>query len=352
MKIEKLKLTNFRNFNKLELNFENLNVIFGPNASGKSTVLEAIHLLSTAKSERAQYDKDMIQRGKEFAKIEAGITRDEENIKLELNIVASERYQNLARKLVKVNGVSKTLINFAGNLNSVLFTPSDLELITNGPVLRRRYLDSVLSQVSEEYRHSHTNFTKIIKQRNKLLERINEEGKGQSELYFWNESLMKEGNIIHKHRQEFFDYIKNLLSRYGKKLHKDGGDLTEYYKKSEVTKERLEEYKTREIAAKNTLIGPNRDDFSLLLSGMDLQSFGSRGEQRMAVLVLKLCEMDFIYNSVHIRPVLLLDDIFSELDAAHKKRIFEVTALQQTIITTTDLAVIKENLKDPSIINL
>ncbi len=342
MEVNNLKLINFRNFTKQAFDFNRANIIIGPNASGKSSILEALHLLSTTKSVRAEYDKEMISINKEIARIDASIKKSGEDTKLEMRIVASDSFNNVARKSVKINGVVKALNNFAGTLNSVIFTPTDLEIITDGPSVRRKFLDSIFYQTSNEYRRAHSNLTKVTKQRNKLLEKINEEGRGESELPFWNEALINESKIIHGARNRFFDFSKEKLLAYGNKLNKSQADLTSHYKPSLVTKERLEEYKEREVASKNTLIGPNRDDFSILLDDMDLESFGSRGQQRMAVLALKLCEIDFIENEVRERPILLLDDIFSELDPAHKDQVFGIIDLQQVIITTTDINPIKK----------
>ncbi len=340
MNISELELQNFRNFHKFKIEFESSTVIYGPNASGKSSIIEAVNLLATGQSMRAGFDKEMILFGKEHARV-AGRSED---FKLDVVIAKSEHAENLARKKFKVNGVAKQLNNFAGNFKCVAFTPTDLEIITDGPQVRRRYLDFILYQVSKEYRVSHTNLTKVIKNRNKVLEKICEFGQGHDQIGFWNDLLIKESEVIHRHRKNFFHFIKDRLNEHGKDLDPTCESLDIHYKTNEVTLDRLKEYAPKEIASKTTLLGPNRDDFSILLNKKEVSSFGSRGQQRAAVLSLKLSEIDFLEESSldNQRPVLLLDDIFSELDHKHREQIMSIVKLQQTIITTADKHYLKE----------
>lgn len=342
MVINTLTLSNFRAITELKLEFEKLNAIVGANASGKSTILEAINFLSSGKSIRAEHDIELIKTGKQTARIEGRITKDSDAYKLEVAIMRSEHDLGTSKKQLKVNGVSRNLANFSGNFYSVIFTPIDLELIIQGPQIRRKFLDTVLTQTSREYHHAHTNLVKTIRQRNKLLEKIRDQGKGWDELDFWNAQLITESKIIHKYRAEYFSFIKNRLETYGNTLNKEKGNLSATYKKSEVTTERLENYQSKEIASKSTLIGPQRDDFELFWQGLSLEAFGSRGQQRTGVLALKLCEIDYILEKTGFRPVLLLDDIFSELDDLHRKQIFDAALLQQTIVTTTDKSIISD----------
>ncbi len=352
MKILNLTLSSFRNFSKISFAFKESNIIVGQNASGKSTILEAIHLIATTKSDRSGFDKEMITLGKEVARVEAAVTKGDDLVKLEMRIAQSEHFNNLARKTVKINGVAKALNNFQGTFNTVMFSPLDLQIVTDGPSIRRKYIDSILCQISREYRLSHSNLLKAIKQRNKLLERLNKEGRGWDEIDFWDDVVSKESTTVHDYRKKFFDEIMEPLKTYGRSLQKGKATLSIQYKQSLATKERLREYREREIAAKNTLIGPNRDDFTLYLGEVDLESFGSRGQQRTAVLALKLCEIDYIEDKVLERPVLLLDDIFSELDEEHKSKVLDIIDLQQTIITTTDRGFLDKTFGESNLINL
>ncbi len=350
MKITELNLQNFRNFHKIKFELEGTTVIYGPNASGKSSIIEAVNLLATGHSMRAGFDRDMVSFNKDHSKVE-GKT---DTTKLEISIAKSEVAENLARKKYKVNGVARMLNNFAGNFKCVTFTPLDLEVITDGPQVRRRYLDLILFQTSREYRTSHTNLTKVIKNRNKILEKINEFGKGYNEIGFWNDLLVKESEVIHKHRKNFFHSIKDKINSHGKSLDPTCETLEIHYKVNEATFERIKEYQIKEIASKSTLLGPNRDDFSILLNKREIGSFGSRGQQRAAVLSLKLSEIDFLEESSleNERPVLLLDDIFSELDEKHREQILNIVELQQTIITTADKHYLKEFPSFEKVINL
>jgi DNA replication and repair protein RecF len=252
MRIAELDLQNFRNFHKTKFEFDQSTVIYGPNASGKSSIIEAINFLATGQSMRAGFDKEMISYGKEHARV----TGKTDELKLEIAVAKSEHAENLARKKFKVNGVAKLLNNFAGNFKCVTFTPIDLEIITDGPQIRRRYLDLILFQISKEYRVSHTNLTKVIKNRNKILEKICEFGQGYDQIGFWNDLLIKESEVIHKHRKNFFYFIKDKINTHGKDLDPTCQNLEINYKTNEATSERIREYQHKEIASKTTLLGP------------------------------------------------------------------------------------------------
>ncbi|MBI4091147.1 DNA replication and repair protein RecF [candidate division WWE3 bacterium] len=337
MKVKNLGLNNFRNYENLRLDFKDQNIIFGPNASGKSSILEALNLLATGRSVRANFDKEMIKKGVNLARVEADIVKNGDEINLEMTLIPSNLYENLSRKQVKINGVGRSISNFTGVFNTVIFTPQDLLLITHGPSVRRKYLDSIFSQISKDYRRSLKNLAEVIKRRNKVLEKINKEKKGQDEIGLWDEMLLTESKVIHDFRKSYFYGIKKILVEYGNKLNDSPITLELNYLPNEVSTQKLEKYKEREIAAKTTLVGPGRDDFRVIWDRNDLESFGSRGQQRTSVLALKLCEIDFISKAINERPVLLLDDIFSELDENHRAHVFGILNLQQSIITTTDL---------------
>jgi DNA replication and repair protein RecF len=223
-----------------------------------------------------------------------------------------------------------------------------LELITNSPSTRREYLDSVLVQVDREYRRSLLVYQKGLRQRNRLLFLIREEKASQQQLFFWDKLLIKNGNIITQKRQRYLDFLNSHLDIFA--------DLEVYYDLSGISIERLEKYKEEELAAGVTLVGPHRDDFiTYQRKNQELRSihsFGSRGEQRLAVLSLKLCELDFIEQETRERPILLLDDIFSELDEKHRQMVLKIIPKQQTIITTTDINFIKEYSGEIGIISL
>lgn len=352
-----------------EINFSSsVTFVVGPNASGKTNILEAIFLLSTGKSFKAKIEEEMINYDASIARIEGKLESGEKYKsgsgedfrKLSLNLqkadklevvltrgeidIGGDKFEKAPRKKLVVNGISRRLIDFAGNLKTVLFGPWDMDLVTQFPALRRKFLDNVLSQVDREYRRSILSYEKGLKQRNRLLLRIREEGLSRSQLLFWDRLLIKNGDYISRKREEFIDFTNRL--EIGNPF-----DIFELeYDKSAISEARLEQYAQEEVAAATTLVGPHRDDiiFKARNSNQrerDLSRFGSRGEQRMAVLWLKLSEFCFIERVSGDKPLFLLDDIFSELDREHRQIIFDLLkkrgnytnfSLGQSIITTTD----------------
>jgi DNA replication and repair protein RecF len=318
--IKKIHLSKFRNFKSKVLEFsDKITVIVGPNAAGKTNILESLFLLSTGKSFKANIEAEIINYSQDLAKVKGD----------HLEVMITRGDNGWPRKRLLVNGVPKRLIDFAGNFKIVLFGPWDLDLVTESPSLRRKFLDTVLSQVDREYRRASLSYEKGLRQRNRLLFRIREEGLSRSQLLFWNQLLIKTGNYISQRRGEFINFVN------------EEGRVKLDYDPSAISEGRLEQYKDEEIAAATTLVGPHRDDFVFFDNKRDLSKFGSRGEQRMAVLWLKLAELAFIQEKTGERPTLLLDDIFSELDHDHRRIVMETSKKQQTIITTADEHFIK-----------
>jgi len=339
MIISKLRLQNFRLYSKKEFVFEGKNtLIVGQNTVGKTNILEAIYLLASGKSFRAGLESEMISYDQGIARVKGRI-ESEEMIDLEIVLTRGEVLgEKTAKKKFLVNGVSRRMFDFVGKLKAVYFRPEDLDLVTDSPSLRRKYLDMVLGQVDKEYLRNLLSFEKGLRQRNKLLERIKEEGIPRSQLLFWDQLLVKTGNYLTNSRGEFIDFCNQQLATTNKQPNISGYSLE--YDKSVISPARLEEYAVEEVAAASTLVGPHRDDFCFLLKNRDLHAFGSRGEQRLGVLWLKLAELEFISQQTDQRPILLLDDIFSELDQEHRELVLDVIGKQQTIITTTDLGLV------------
>ncbi len=332
MQIHTLKLKNFRNYTNSDFTFDGKSkLIRGENGSGKSNILEAIHLLSTTKSATANYDHEMITHNKEVAYVSAEVTTNGDAVLLEMSIKNAQR---TTQKLVKINGVKKQQKDFAGTFTSVLFTPEDINILTGSPSLRRRYIDMLFFQLDPKYKQVHLNYAKTLKQRNRLLETIRDHGKGRDQLEFWNDKLSLFGNELQLKRGDFFAFITDKIDIFGHSLNSAPTSYEVIYKPNKITKNMLAEFEAREIAAKSTLLGPQRDDFGITQDGHDLAAYGSRGQQRTAILALKLCEIDYLFTKKQHRPVLLLDDIFSELDNAHRSAIDDIVGLQQTIITT------------------
>lgn len=335
MLIKNLVLKNFRNHQDLFIEFDNnLTLIFGENGLGKTNILEAIHLLSTTKSLRSEYDKDLIKYDNEFLIIKSKIKNSEDEKILELSVAKNNEFGNKSSKKVKINSVPKSLSNFGGTLKSVIFTPADLDLIFSSPSARRKYLDSIFYQISHSYKKSILDYTKALKQRNKLLETIRETGRGREQLEFWTNFLIKEGEIIQRERSKFFNYLNENTDSLYEKLNLNNFEIKFDYLKNEISKSNFEVYEDKELMLGTTLIGPHKDDFKITMNQKDISMFGSRGQQRMSLTSLKILELDYIYNQTGEKPILLLDDIFSELDEKHKKAILELINEQQTIITS------------------
>ncbi len=365
MIVKHLQLSDFRKLNKKELEFSpQLNIILGPNAAGKTNILESLFLLATGKSFRADSDIEMIEFEKDFCRVKGNIKLfSTQSIELETIITRGE-VMGVKTQLKKysVNGVGKRMIDFVGNLKVVLFWPEDLELVTDSPSRRRHYLDFVLIQVDREYRRSLLSYEKGLRQRNRVLEAIRDAGAHRQQLIFWDQLLIKSGQYLTKKREEYIYFINNFqfsIFNFQSNPKFKFPNYQLFYDKSIISRDRLDQYSEQEIAAAITLVGPHRDDFSFSLrstpgvEARDLSHFGSRGEQRLGILWLKMGELSYIEKITNEKPVLLLDDIFSELDHEHRRIIFDIIGNQQTILTTTDEHFIEnKSLKEIEVIKL
>ena len=355
MNINRLVLQNFRSFGKKEFTFdEKTTIIVGPNTAGKTNILEAISLLSTGKSFRANVEAEMIRSNEDIARVKAKVESREEEEELEIVVTRGElNGEKIPRKKLLINGTPKRFYDFVGSLKTVLFGPWDVDLVTGSPSARRRFLDSVCSQVDREYRRSLLSYEKGVRQRNRLLQRIREGEAKRSQLMFWDQLLIKNGEYLTLVRGEFIDFV-NMTPAL------DSEELSLEYDRSVISPARIKEYEIEEVAAGATLVGPHRDDFGFRAQSAehrtqekrDLAIYGSRGEQRMIVLWLKLAELAFIDGKSGSRPVLLLDDVFSELDHKHREEIMKTIGRQQTIITTADPHTIEEWIDKAQIMEL
>jgi DNA replication and repair protein RecF len=347
MQLQSLTLQNFRNYQKRTVTFsKNTTVFVGENAIGKTNILEAIFALAIGKCFRARADAEAIKTGSELARVIGKMTNGNETTTLEIMLTTGVVLgQKSPHKRYLVNGVSRRSLDFAGNLMAVLFEPEDIELVHGSPSTKRNYLDFILIQVDREYRRSLAAYEKGVRQRNRLLESIRDEGESETQLYFWDQLIIKNGQYLTVARQQLIEFINTFQIHFGK--------FRLEYDHSYISEERLAAYHLAEIASATTLVGPHRDTFEIFEGSRNLASFGSRGEQRLGVLWLKLAELEFMQNKKNMRPILLLDDIFSELDHEHRQEVLAIIPKQQTILTTTDIHFLpKEMSKEVEIIEL
>lgn len=336
MLLQSLSLIHFRTYPKLHIDIPTgVSCFVGPNAIGKTNLIEAIMTLATGGSFRADTDREMIAWGEEIVRI-TGVTL-EDTLEIVLTRGAVQGQKTPFKKLL-VNGVPRRAMDFVGKLPAVLFAPEHLALVTGSPSLRRKFFDEILTQTDREYRRTIASYEKGLRQRNRVLEQINEGKAIRSHLLFWNQLLIAAGGYI-------TDARMNLVERLNE-YQIEGVTHQILYDKSVISPSRLEQYADAEIAAKATLVGPHRDDFAVNVrepgqlspneQPMDVKTYGSRGQQRLAVLWLKLSELQYIEHAIGNRPILLLDDIFSELDKKHDTIVAKIAASYQTIITSAE----------------
>lgn len=349
MEILNLTLTNYRNFSNKKIVFDqDLTALIGPNGIGKSNILEAISLVCGVKASGVESDLDLVKFGKSEAKIEAMVVSKDETLTLTINFqVIDER---IIHKSFMVDGLKRSFAKFLEILSIVVFHPPDLDLVSGSPSLRRHHLDSLLSASDRDYWRNISAYNKVVARRNRILHRIREGQSKPLELNFWDERILEHGKFVSKKREEFISFLNFV--EHGEELG-EIGDLSFELKQSLVSVEKLANNRERDIAAGITLSGPHRDDFRFIFKGRDLEYIGSRGEQRMAILALKLSELEYLRVQKGSRPILGLDDIFSELDWEHRATVLSVIGNQQTIITAAEKeSVPKELLKKAKVIDL
>ncbi len=332
MYISNISLNNYRNYSSLNMDLsEDVNIIIGENARGKTNILESIYLAATSKSNRLSSDKEIIKIGEDSAIINISYVRDDLShrtiIKLNRN----------SKKEIAIDGeIKKKISDLLGNIFLVFFSPDDLSLVKGGPIERRRFLDIEICQIDKVYLKNLANYYKVLKERNLILK--NRENLNYSLLDVYDEQLVNYGIKIISKREEF---IKSLNSYYKDLHYKISGKKEKSkikYKKNVKESKFLEELRRnrlKDIEKRNTSVGPHKDDFNFILNEINLRNYGSRGQVRTAVLALKLAEIEIIKNLVKISPILLLDDVLSELD--ENRQVFLIDQLKdiQTIITGT-----------------
>ena len=343
MKINQLQLRNFRLFNNLDVAFNDTSNIFvGHNAQGKTTLLEAIHILAFTKSHKNIKDDILIQNNSEYAKIKGLVNFN--NSKVTLELVLSK-----TGKKAKYNGIEMDkLSEYVGQFNVVLFAPEDLELVKGNPKTRRRFLDLELGQTSRDYLNLMKQYQKILKDRNQLLKTMqNSNRKDFMLLDVITEQLIDYQSKLVDHRKKFIEDINNIANKYYKFLSDEDIELEMKYVPS-ISDNYEKIYKSKyefDLITGTTNLGIHRDDIEFYLNQKEAKNYASQGEQRTIILAIKLGLVDYIYRQTKRYPVFLLDDVLSELDSIRQNKLFEViNENTQTFITTTNINEIKENV--------
>jgi DNA replication and repair protein RecF len=334
MWIKELKLNNFRNYENKKINFEeNINIFYGENAQGKTNIIEAIFLGSMGKSFRTNNEKELIKFNKNNFSIEINFKKSDRdgNIKIEL----------INKKNIYLNNIKlKKLSELLGNINIVIFTPDDINILKDGPQKRRRFLDIMISQLRPNYMHILNLYLKTLEQRNNYLRQIKLENKNPELLDIWDEKLSEYADKIFEYRNEFIEKIKNKIINIHKDITENKEEIKiEYISECKNRKEFLKLLKERrklDIIKGYTTKGIHRDDFVIYINEKQVNIYGSQGQHRTAILSLKLSELQVIYDEIGEYPILLLDDFMSELDEKRRKSFLENIKNIQVIITCTE----------------
>lgn len=309
------------------------NIFYGDNAQGKTNILEAVYLSGTTKSHRGTKDKDMIQFGANESHIETIVEKN--GIKYQIDIhLKKNSPKGIAINKIPIRKASELF----GIINIVFFSPEDLNIIKNGPGERRRFIDLELSQLDKVYLNNLSNYNRIVNQRNHLLKEIDYNKGALETLDIWDMQLIQYGNKIIERRQKFIEEINKIISNIHKKLTGNREDIKIVYEPSNGAlsfEQALLKNKEKDLRIKSTSVGPHRDDIAFLVSDIDIRKYGSQGQQRTAALSLKLSEIELVKQSIHDTPVLLLDDVLSELDKHRQNYLLDSIHDIQTLITCT-----------------
>lgn len=336
MIIKSLELSHFRNYETLDLLFDKgTNILYGDNAQGKTNILEAIYMSATTKSHKGSKDKDVISFGEEESHIRTYLEKDGVEVKVDMHLRSNKS------KGIAINGQKiKKAAELLGILNVVFFSPEDLSIIKNGPAERRRFVDMELCQLDSFYLYNLNHYNKIVNQRNKLLKDLYLNPSLRETLTIWDSQLVSFGGKIIERRRQFIEQLNDIIKEIHSKLSGGKEELVIKYEPDveiEDFEKKLKYNQERDIKLKQTSAGPHRDDFSFLIQDIDIRRFGSQGQQRTAALSLKLSEIELVKKMTKDTPVLLLDDVLSELDSNRQNYLLNSIGDIQTIITCTGL---------------
>ena len=336
MIIKSIELADYRNYDTLTMEFSpGTNILYGDNAQGKTNILEAIYVSATTKSHKGSKDKDIINFDKEEAHIRTYIEKDGAESRIDMHL-----RRNKSKGLAVDGQRLKKAADLIGMCNVVFFSPEDLGIIKNGPSERRRFVDMELCQLDSFYFYNLSNYNKIVEQRNSLLKDMFYNPQLKDTLNIWDMQLVSYGSKIIERRKLFVEQLNEIIGDIHYSLSGGRERIRVQYEPDveiEEFEKKLSSNQERDIKAKMTTVGPHRDDFSLLIGDIDIRKFGSQGQQRTAALSLKLSEIELVKKITKDTPVLLLDDVLSELDSNRQNYLLNSIGEIQTIITCTGL---------------
>lgn len=334
MIVKSLKLKNYRNYDLLNLEFDECtNIFYGDNAQGKTNILESIYLTGTTKSHRGTKDRDLIKFGQEEAHIETIVEKRGVPFKIDIHLKKN------SPKGIAINKMPiKRASELFGIINIVFFSPEDLNIIKNGPAERRRFMDLELAQLDKVYLNDLSNYNRIVNQRNKLLKDMYDRKDLLETLDVWDLQLVTYGNRVMERRKLFIKQMNDIIGSVHEKLTGGKEKIKLIYEagvKNDNFEDALLKNRERDMRMKSTSVGPHRDDICFMCEDMDIRRFGSQGQQRTAALSLKLAEIELVKQEIKDTPILLLDDVLSELDKHRQNYLLDSIRDIQTLITCT-----------------
>ena len=330
MILKSIELKNFRNYEDLDLKFDSgTNILFGDNAQGKTNILEAAYVSGTTKSHKGSRDKDMIRFGEDESHIRTIVEKQGKEYQLDIHL-KKNRSKGIAINKVPIKKASELF----GILNMVFFSPEDLNIIKNGPSERRRFLDAEICQLDKIYLSDLTRYNKILMQRNRLLKDMQHQPQLMETLPVWDMQLVEYGKRLIRRRRQFVEELSEIVTGIHRNI---SGKREELVLDAEFLEDELNRVREKDRKYAQTSVGPHRDDISFFIRGVDIRKFGSQGQQRTSALSLKLSEIELVRQTIHDTPVLLLDDVLSELDSNRQNYLLNSIHDIQTMITCTGL---------------
>ena len=342
MIIKKIQVSNFRNYNSLDLMFDSkTNILYGDNAQGKTNILEAVYICATTKSHRSSKDVELIKMDEEEGHIKILIEKKGREHRIDIHLRKNKS------KGIAIDGIPiKKASELFGVFNVIFFSPEDLNIIKNGPAERRKFIDMELCQLDKIYVYHLMNYNKILMQRNRLLKDLSFRQDLRETLDIWDRQLADYGSKIIKRRETFIQTIGEIMKPIHRKLTNEKEEIEIYYQKNceeDCLYEKIVENREKDIRYKTTSVGPHRDDLLFFNQDMNIRIYGSQGQKRTVALSLKLAEIELVKNMIHDMPVLLLDDVMSELDSGRQNHLLNSIDQIQTLITCTGLDEFIEN---------